>query len=122
MLVNMLLAANHRAPQACAVSDGVRTLTYKQMTLLASVFKDVVAKETQCERVGIILPASTAFPPALFGVLWSSKIAIPLNSGRGILPDFTFDSPTEIFLEFREILIFSCAEGDDLEVGSGFPE
>jgi len=79
MLVNTLLAANHRIPQTPAVSDGARTLTYKQLTLLASVLKDVVSRETQCERVGIMLPASTVFPPALMGVLWASRIAVPLN-------------------------------------------
>lgn len=79
MLVDALLDANLRSPRTLAVDDGVRALTYKRLTLLASVLRDVVRRETRCERVGIMLPASSAFPAALFGVLWASKVAIPLN-------------------------------------------
>ena len=39
----------------------------------------VVADETPCERVGILLPASAAFPATLFGALWASKTVVPLN-------------------------------------------
>ena len=79
MLVDALLDANRRSPDTLAVDDGAYALTYRQLTLLASVLRGVVRRETQCERVGIMLPASSMFPATLFGVLWSSKVAVPLN-------------------------------------------
>lgn len=79
MLVQALLDANRRRPHTPAVDDGVRSLTYRQLTRFASVLRDVVRHSTQSERVGIMLPASSVFPAALFGVLWSSRIAVPLN-------------------------------------------
>lgn len=65
MLVDALLEANRRSPHALAVDDGVRSLTYKRLTLLASVLRGIVRRETPCERVGIMLPASLMFPAAL---------------------------------------------------------
>jgi len=79
MLVNALLDANRLAPRALAVDDGIYALTYRRLTRLACVLRGIVAKQTQCERVGIMLPASSIFPAALFGVLWSSRVAVPLN-------------------------------------------
>jgi long-chain acyl-CoA synthetase len=79
MLVNELLGAARQAPDKAAVSDGRRTLTYRRMARLALVLRDVVEQKTNCPRVGMMLPASTAFPPALFGVLWAHRTAVPLN-------------------------------------------
>jgi len=79
MLVDALLDANQRCPRSLAVADGSRMLTYKQLTLLAAVFRDVISRTTECPRVGIMLPASTAFPAVFFGALWSGRTAIPLN-------------------------------------------
>ena len=79
MLVDALLDAQRRCPHTLAVSDGSRTLTYTRLTALAAVLREVVSRKTQCERVGIVLPSSTAFPAVVFGVLWAGKIAIPLN-------------------------------------------
>ncbi len=79
MLVDALLDANHRSPGTRAVADPVRVLSYRQLTRLAFVLRGVLARETSCPRVGIMLPASSAFPAAFFGVLWSSRIAVPLN-------------------------------------------
>ncbi|MGD2108283.1 MAG: AMP-binding protein [Phycisphaerae bacterium] len=79
MLVNILLDTCRRLPDKLAVSDATRSLTYKRLTLLSEVLANIIQKETTCERVGIMLPASTVFPAVLFGSLWSSKIAVPLN-------------------------------------------
>ncbi len=79
MLVDVLLKANRRSPKKLAVSDGMQSLTYGQLTRLAVVLRDVVLRETRLDKVGIMMPASGAFPGALFGVLWASKIAVPLN-------------------------------------------
>ncbi len=79
MLVDALIEANRRVPSKLAVADGVRSLTYRQLTLLASALRDVVRRRTALDRVGIMLPASSVFPGALLGTLWASKIAVPLN-------------------------------------------
>ena len=79
MLVDALLDANRRSRDTLAVDDGVRSLTYGRLVKLACVLRGVVRRETRCERVGIMLPASSVFPAALFGVLWAPKIAVPLN-------------------------------------------
>lgn len=79
MLVDALLDANRRSPQTLAVDDRAGPLSYRRLTLLASVLRDVVRCRTRCARVGIMLPASSAFPATLFGVLWSLRVAVPLN-------------------------------------------
>ena len=79
MLVDALLDANRRCPHSLAVADGSRTLSYKQLTTLAAVCRDVITRTTDCPRVGIMLPASTAFPAVFFGALWAGRTAIPLN-------------------------------------------
>lgn len=79
MIVDFLLESSKRYANKTAVDDGLAELTYRRLTLLASVLRDVVNRETQSDRVGIMLPASSIFPAALFGTLWASKIVIPLN-------------------------------------------
>ncbi len=79
MLVQLLLDAYRNAPRQIAVDDGVHSISYRQLVILASVLRGVIARATTCERVGIMLPASSMFPAVLFGALWASKIAVPLN-------------------------------------------
>lgn len=79
MLVDAFLQTARTRPGTLAVADGIREMTYKQLATAAMVFKEVVERETSLDRVGIILPASSAFPAVLFGTLWAGKIAIPLN-------------------------------------------
>jgi long-chain acyl-CoA synthetase len=79
MLVDVLLDTSQRSPSVTAVSDGHRALTYKQLARLAGVFRGIISERTQRDRIGIMLPASTAFPAVVFGTLWAGKIAIPLN-------------------------------------------
>jgi len=79
MLVDALIEAARRAPNAPAVADQHLSLNYRQLSRLSSVFRRLVARETTCPRVGLMLPASAVFPAALMGALWSGKTAIPLN-------------------------------------------
>jgi len=79
MLLDALLQVAGEEPGAPAVSDPTVTLTYKKLARLASIFRGIIARETQCERVGIMLPATAAFPAVLMGTWWARKIAIPLN-------------------------------------------
>ncbi len=79
MLVNLLLEANRHFPNKLAVDDGVQSLTFRRLTLLASVLRNEIVRSSSCPRVGIMLPASSMFPASLFGALWASRIAVPLN-------------------------------------------
>ena len=79
MLVDALLDANRRSPHRVAVDDGVHALTYRRLTRIAGVLRDVVQPQMFGERIGLMLPASSMFPAALFGTLWASKVAVPLN-------------------------------------------
>jgi len=79
MLVDGFIETVRRSPSAPAVSDTIRSLSFRQLARLAVVLRDEVRRQTDCPRVGIMLPASTAFPACLFGVLWGGRTAIPLN-------------------------------------------
>lgn len=79
MLVDMLLEAARQSPRVPAVDDGIRALDYGGLLRLSRVLREVVIQESASPRVGIMLPASSAFPGALMGVLWSGRVAVPLN-------------------------------------------
>ncbi|MFQ5461826.1 MAG: class I adenylate-forming enzyme family protein [Phycisphaerae bacterium] len=79
MLVETLLRAQSQWPSKLAVDDGIRSLTYRRLALLAQVLRDVIRRETQGNRVGIMVPASGAFPGLLYGTFWAGKAAVPLN-------------------------------------------
>ncbi len=79
MLVKELIEATREKPDVIAVSDPVRQLTYKRYAQLARVIRDIVAKETTHEHVGVLLPASSAFGATFFGTLWAGKVVVPLN-------------------------------------------
>ncbi len=79
MLVDALLDAARNAPNKPAVADGHLALSYRQLARLSSVFRSVMIRESSCERVGLMLPASSLFPAALMGTLWAGRVAIPLN-------------------------------------------
>jgi long-chain acyl-CoA synthetase len=103
MLVDALLQANRRSPNTPAVDDGVVALTYRRLALLACVLRTLVGRLTHCERVGIMLPASSMFPAALFGVLWSKRIAVPLNFllGADELAHVVADAGLDLILTSR---------------------
>jgi long-chain acyl-CoA synthetase len=79
MLVDVLLSTADRFATGVAVDDGVRALRYRDLVHLSLVLRRHVERVSRCERVGILLPSSAAFPAALFGVLWASRVAVPLN-------------------------------------------
>ncbi len=79
MLIDSLINSVKRTPSAPAVTDGTRSLNYRQLADLASVFRGIIERASGCERIGIMLPASTAFPAVLMGVLWAKRTAVPLN-------------------------------------------
>ncbi len=108
MLVNALLETETRVPGKVAVDDAVVSLTYRRLTRLALVLKEVVERETSCERVGVLLPASAMFPATLFGILWASRVAVPLNFllGADALARIVQDAGLDLIVtveHFREL-------------------
>ncbi len=79
MLVESLVETVREHSDSLAVADQRLTLSYRHLARLSSIFRRVVTRETKCERVGLMLPASAVFPAALMGTLWAGRIAIPLN-------------------------------------------
>ncbi len=79
MLVDLLINAAKTRGTVMAVSDQTATLTYRRLRAFARALRDVVRRETGAEKVGILLPASSAFCGSLFGVLWARRAAVPLN-------------------------------------------
>ena len=79
MIVDTLIAARRKSPDTEAVADTTRRLTYRQLADLAAVMRGIICRQTDCPRVGIMLPSSTAFPAVLFGTLWAKRVAVPLN-------------------------------------------
>lgn len=79
MIVDMLVEAAEDYPRRVAVTDSTASIKYSALHTLSAVFKRIVEKETQCERVGVLLPACAAFPATLMGILWASRVVVPLN-------------------------------------------
>lgn len=89
MLIEMLLESARRSPQTVAVADSMRSFTYKQLTRIAMVMRQVIRSRTNNDHVGIMLPSSSLFPAVLMGTLWASRTAVPLNfllSAEELLP------------------------------------
>ncbi len=79
MILQRLCHFAETQPNAAAVSDAGRALNYGQLTTFARVMRALIVKESDCPRIGILLPGCAAFAGTLFGCLWAGRIAIPLN-------------------------------------------
>ena len=79
MLLEALLESARKYPHKPAAHDPSRHFTYAQLVTFAQVIRREVLKKTQCERVGLMLPASGACLGTVFGILWAGKTVVPLN-------------------------------------------
>jgi len=79
MVMESLLDAAGRFPAKTAVIDPFRHLTYSQLTTLAKAMRRLVLKETDCQRVGVLLPGTAAGMGTILGVIWAGRTVIPLN-------------------------------------------
>lgn len=79
MLVETLLESAKRRGGEIAVADPTRTLTYKQLIRLADVMRRQVCRATDLPHVGILLPSTTVFAGAFYGILWAGRTVVPLN-------------------------------------------
>ena len=78
-LLESLLEAGRRFPSKPAVVDPTRRLTFQQLTTFAAAMRGILAKETDCPRLGLMLPSSAAMAGSFYGALWAGKTAVPLN-------------------------------------------
>lgn len=79
MLAQCLLETCRRFGSKPAVRDAFRELTYKQLVVFSRVIRRVILQNSQCPRVGVCLPASTAGMGTLFGAWWAGRTVVPLN-------------------------------------------
>ncbi|NLX21534.1 MAG: long-chain fatty acid--CoA ligase [Phycisphaerae bacterium] len=79
MLVEALLESCERFPNRVACGDANRSLTYAQLVTFTRVIRRLVMRETTCERVGVMLPATPAAQGTIMGVLWAGRTVVPLN-------------------------------------------
>ncbi len=80
MLLEEVIELGKSRPGEIAIIDDRRTLTFGQLrhggNLMAGHL-DKLARDQQ--RIGLLLPQSSAFAVAFGGVRWSSRVAVPLN-------------------------------------------
>jgi len=79
ILTERLLRQVRARPDAAAVTEGDRTLTYRELAGAVLSAADDIAKLTERSNVGIALPSCMAFPCAFFGIIAAGKTAVPLN-------------------------------------------
>lgn len=79
MLVNCLLETAGRYPDKPAIKDPSRELTFSQLVTFAQTIERLVTKETECPRVGIMLPTTAGALGTIAGTLWAGRTFIPLN-------------------------------------------
>ncbi len=79
MLVEMLLDAAKARGDAPAVADANVRLNYKRLVGLSRIMCDEVARQTDHDKVGVMLPASAMFSGCMFGAWWAKRTLVPLN-------------------------------------------
>ena len=79
MLVEPLLNASSRTPNKLAVTDPNRELTYKQLTAFAAALRAMVLKQTDCPRVGVMMPSLGSGMALFYGIWWAGRTVVPLN-------------------------------------------
>lgn len=66
-------------PTRTAVVDDLRTWSYAKLLGGSFFMAREIAKATDKQHVGLMLPTSGAFPAALLGTWQAGKVAVPLN-------------------------------------------
>jgi long-chain acyl-CoA synthetase len=79
MLIQAFLETVARYPKKIAIKDPTRRLTYRQLATFAKAIRRLVMRETDCPRVGVMMPSSAGGLGCLLGTLWAGRTVIPLN-------------------------------------------
>ncbi len=80
MLLEKVIVQGKSRPKEIAIIDDRRTLTFGQLrhgsNLMAGYLDKLADHE---ERIGLLLPQSSAFAVAFAAARWSSRVVVPLN-------------------------------------------
>ncbi len=79
MLVRGFLETVRQRPDAPAIKDASRELTFAQLATFAQAVRGLVQAETDCPRVGLMLPTTAAGLGTIVGILWAGRTFVPLN-------------------------------------------
>ncbi len=80
MLLEKVIEQGKTRPNDIAIIDDRRTLTFGQLRHAANIMAGHLEKLVRDEeRIGLLLPQSSAFAVAFGGVRWSARVAVPLN-------------------------------------------
>ncbi len=80
MLLEKIIELGKARPHDIAMIDDRRTLTFGQLRYGANMMAGHLNKLAgNQERIGLLLPQSSAFAVAFGGTRWASRVAVPLN-------------------------------------------
>jgi long-chain acyl-CoA synthetase len=80
MLLEKVIEQGKSRPGDVAIMDDRRTLTFGQLRHGSNLMAGHINKlAPDQQRIGLLLPQSSAFAVAFGGVRWSSRVAVPLN-------------------------------------------
>ncbi|MEM6560552.1 MAG: AMP-binding protein, partial [Planctomycetota bacterium] len=79
MLLDPILRHGKDQPQAPAFRDTNGEVSWGRTAASVSALAAHLRQTTQAERVGILLPAASAFPIAFYAILAAGKTAVPIN-------------------------------------------
>jgi len=80
MLLEKVIEQGKSRPGEIAMIDDRRTLTFGQLRHGSNIMAGYLDKLARHEeRIGLLLPQSSAFAVAFGAVRWSSRVAVPLN-------------------------------------------
>jgi long-chain acyl-CoA synthetase len=79
MLVEPLFDHARKQPDSIAINDDRGTVSYSQLGAMAAGLGMYIGMQTQSARVGLLLPASSAFVASFYGTLLAGKTVVPIN-------------------------------------------
>lgn len=79
MIVRSFLETSRTHADKTAVKDPSRELTFAQLATFAQTIRGIVQHETECPRVGLMLPTTAAGLGSILGTLWAGRTFVPLN-------------------------------------------
>lgn len=79
MLLKPLLAHARNKPDALAIRDDRGEVSYAQLLAMSVALSRVIGGATTKDRIGVLLPAGSAFAAAFYGSLIAKKAIVPIN-------------------------------------------
>ncbi len=83
MILKKVLDHAIATPNAIAIIDDKRTLTYRELiygsNLFVGLLEELAPRDTFGDKVGLLIPPTAAFAVAFGGTRWADRIPMPLN-------------------------------------------